>query len=75
MWTRELGCEATILRAWGSTGAGSGGGRLAQNLHEVGQELEAWEKTSFHNVKWQIKMKEEELLSLTEGSSDAATGL
>ncbi|KAL0367000.1 UNVERIFIED_CONTAM: hypothetical protein Sradi_3590100 [Sesamum radiatum] len=75
MWTREAGCEDAILRVWDSAGVGSAGDRFTQNLCNVRQELEAWEKVSFGNVKRLIKTREEELLKLTEGPVNAESNL
>ncbi|KAK4397692.1 hypothetical protein Sango_1244700 [Sesamum angolense] len=75
LWTREFGCEATILLAWNPSGAGSAGDSLAQNLRNVRRKLVAWEKTSFGNVKGLIKELEEELLQLMAGPNTVAIGL
>ncbi|KAL0449153.1 UNVERIFIED_CONTAM: LINE-1 retrotransposable element O protein [Sesamum latifolium] len=77
MWTREAGCEDAISRVWNAAGEGSVGDSLAQNLCNVRQELEAWEKASFGNVKRLIKTREDELLQgkaqwLREGDANTA---
>ncbi|KAL0430832.1 UNVERIFIED_CONTAM: hypothetical protein Sradi_0709200 [Sesamum radiatum] len=73
MWSRAEGCEDIICGVWNSLTMGSLGYPLAYNLLIMPQELSSLERSSFDNVKRQVKDLEEKLSCLANASRAAAT--